>query len=583
MRTIWSLGSLRHETEPKIEGFFLRRKGDFDSSAVDLHDAGMDDGDEDDEEGAYGRRVRERSYGRVEQEDFDEEDYSDRNGRASAYVTSPFEDPSESRAIAAGGGLLAGAMAIGATRRAERDERFEIDGISLNTAEGGTESGPSSQSHGTSYESGAGSSNNNSNTGSWSSSSVTTPGGLVSFSDASHGRGRSSRPGLISPLGPRTNPSPLIRRSPTWWDKFMGTSFISSGPNSEQPIRDPAAPPVSVMTAIKESPIPSEPSYEKVEDPFKDSADADELGRRNQNGIGGAHYDSAHGRSLSSLQSARTGTSSHLEAQFRNMDVVQRTRTGSSRRTGTDFSSDGETSSLPSRGASLRRDTDEASTPGSIVWEGDSWDTLHNPHGAPKADAGVPTTVEEEEVNPDGSLDVSELNPNSSPFEESEGSTTTKPLFFDKLSSIPKEVSSSHVLEASETPSVTRRARLNPILTSPLSPQPTKEKSVPLSGTVRERVQALEKERATAAALFDAPTSPSAIRSPNKTLSNLGTPSPVSASRNHLASPLERSSSNSRTPSPKRKVEKIKYEHGLAPKAQLFVANPDRRGSSNSG
>lgn len=564
-------------------------RGDFDSSTVDLHDAGNEDEDEeDDEEGAYARRVRERSYGRVEQEDLDDDGYgfSSREGRGSAYVTSPFEDPSDSRkqpngAAAVGGGLLAGAIALATTRRAERDERFEIDGVSVNTAEGaiGTDSGPSSQSHGT-YDSGN-SNVNSSNTGSWSgtTSSAPTPGGVVSFSDASHGKGRSSRPGLTSPLGPRANPSPLIRRSPTWWDRFMGTSFITSGPNSEQPIRDPAVPPVSVMTAIRESPRPSEPSYEKVEDPFRDLAAADELGRRNENGLGGAHYDSAHGRSLSSLQSARTGTSSHLEAQFRNMDVVQRTRTGSSRRTGTDFSSDAETSSLPSRAASLRRnEVDEVSTPGSVVWEGESWEALQNPHSTgAKASSGVPTTVTEEEINPDGSLDISELN--SNPFNDPETlSSVTKPLFSNSLKSNPKiETKTSHVMEASETPSVTKRARLNPILTSPLSPQPVKEKSVPLSGSVRERVQALEKERS-------APTSPStsASRSPNRSLSALATPSPSSNSNQNLRPSIERSPSKSRTPSPKRKSEKVKYEHGLAPKAQLFVANPDRRGSSTS-
>lgn len=246
---------------------------------------------------------------------------------------------------------------------------------------------------------------------------------------------------------------------------------------------------------------------------------------------------------MKSLSSVQTATSSMLETQLRGMDVVQRVRTGSSneeaRRSGsvrTHESSEASSVGFISRNPSLQRGPstrqaplpDDMSTPGSVVWDPNAWRT-----------AQIPAALQEEELDwQDGLGDMTSGDialGNVSQEEASRG-----------LRTAPSEAESF-------TPATTKRARKNPLLTAPLSPVPPKSPQSPLTGSVKERALAFERK----VTGDNNPLSPvSPIMSPKKAKAEL---SPASKGR-----------------------EKVAYVHGLAPKAQLFVANPDwERGSSS--
>ncbi|PWY97350.1 hypothetical protein BCV70DRAFT_145051, partial [Testicularia cyperi] len=494
------------------------------------------------------RHVREHSYARVGgDEDLSLGDLGSNRAyvdRDHDYVVSPFEDPSEEPvrqrlhpAAGAGAGLLATAGAAMTGRKTYgrlndgshvdeddedgfeyEDQRSDFDVL------GGPSSGPSVQSHSTTGKSEVPSSA--------LSYDVQSPGGLVSFSD-SYGRA----------TGPNQS---RIKRSPTWWDRFMGNSLLersASGrllwaPGSDLPIRDPAPPPVVGLEAITESPRSRDVSGHDGADPFADRtwAGPDEMGRRVGSDADGTSPFSSyqHGRSLSSLGSAKTTTSSHFESRFGDMDVIQRVRTGSSRRagstrTGSTFS-DSESEAALSRGPSMLRPKNMSALDERSMEEDE---TSNSMHGA-----------------------------------ESDATGTPSP---DRLAVNRAEYRRSNVSDTpSITPITTKRARLNPLMTSPQFPSgsvrsPTRPISV--GGSVKDRIKAFEEQQQQDSGVEASPSIWTA------SLSSSTSMSPSSAFkedpiRHRAASPASSAGTSARP-------KKVKYTHGLAPKAQLFVANPD--------
>lgn len=555
--------------------------------------AGTEEVDDDDDERYNGvaRRMRERSYGRVDQ--FDEDEVENSMGdlagigahyRGGEYVTSPFED---------------------ATRRSreelEEGEEDETSSFVCTMDTGGDISDNTSQSRNHS---------NSSTAAQHSHSSASQAPEIVSFSDSSNQR-RVKRNGTMS--------SPLVRRSPTWWDRFMGQSFLERsasgqlhpGPRAEEPIRDPTEPPA--LTAIHESRRSINPSEDY--NPFIDNsniATTDEMGRFLD------IYSDKHSRSMSSVQSGKTMTSSVMEARMQNMDVVQRAGTASSRRT---YGSSRSGSDGLSRGTSMRSSaghlhttTPSESMPGSVIFDPSEW----NNHGQ------LPDTMEEEAedvsgMHDDTSMDI--VNLDQTPVLEigvgrkrantseaprmpttiaDSGSKRTK---MEDVSGTKYHGYAAKVREASDapslTPSTTKRARQNRQLTSPVSPQPHRKMAPVVRGSVLDRVKAIEKKRVDEGeAHLPIPRSPAAVE--------FGPPSPdisLNMEKAHMfvpgrggrpiltklttageemddsfvASPLQITSPISAN------REKVRYSHGLVPKPQLFVANPDgRQGSSDS-
>ncbi|KAN0063876.1 hypothetical protein ACQY0O_003482 [Thecaphora frezii] len=560
------------------------------------------------------------------------------------YLTSPFEEVEGRGAAPYGTGLLAGAAAaLGSKRTYERLSNDASRDEDDNSSDG--KSGPPHSSAPQSAQSHTDTSTRSTNTATVSSGTsqdLFSPGGFVSFSDAASA---SNRGGLISPFGSRSSPSPHIRRSPTWWNKFMSNNFLErsasgrllSGPNAEVPIRDPAQPPE--LDAIAESPTNFGSRLD--DDPFRDGAASaeqkhmmrgstyadglDEMGRRVAEGSeDGTPFSSYHhGRSLSSLNSNRTATSSQLECQLRNMQVVQRVQTGSSRRSGsarTGSSSDTDSVAL-SRGPSMLRARnlgpleENESTPGSVIWRPEDWT-----HEEEKDNDEVEVVVAE--VADDGRADEQRQDtpsprPASSPRigggddqgvqEGVQGETMASPAELRSRLRPSQNKATRRAQVVSETPSITpattKRARLNPLLTSPLSPAVPKSSPTILSGSVRDRVLALEKQDAGTTLLPSSPSSKawsaslgaasvSSLGATSTAASSWTTTSPTSEKRNPLLTlePLVTTPQRGldgrkgATVSPDRaKSPKLRYSHNLVPKAQLFVANPDdRRTSSGS-
>jgi hypothetical protein len=190
---------------------------------------------EEEDEEYYGqqvveRQIREYDYGRVDQDNWNDYD--------------------QDRINSAGPG---GAAEIyGAT--VDRDVRHSFDenvyAEQNDRSLSGIDSNSSQNIHGvTLADSGPSSLSNSSNN-------------VISFSEA--------------PVRRQGGASPLIKRSPTWWDRFMGQSFLERsasgrmlpGPRADEPIRDPAAPPALDM--IRESGRSANASA--VSDPFADSS-----------------------------------------------------------------------------------------------------------------------------------------------------------------------------------------------------------------------------------------------------------------------------------------------------------------------
>ncbi|GAK66714.1 uncharacterized protein PAN0_014d4937 [Moesziomyces antarcticus] len=486
------------------------------ASAERLPNFGDDDDDEENAELWHGRRMREHSYVHVGDHDLSSGDIGQlQHDDEAEHEYSPFEDrPEESRAL---GFAAAAAGARGYGRLADREvEEYDEsprsdDGRSdIDTQEGGASSGPSLQSHSTASRSDVPSSSK--------SSDALSSGGLVSFSDTSHGRYSGN----------------MMKRSPTWWDRFMGSSrpersasgrFLS-GPNAAMPIRDPAPPPVSGLQAIRESPRSREVSEQN---PFADAVGLDEHGRR----MGEVGHE--QGRSVSSVGSARTGASSHFESRLRGMDVIQRVRTGSSRRTHStrtrSSASDGESDHALSRAPTLLRprniassdavDTvDEEETPGEVVWKPELWS------GAARLQ-----DVDEEHDTPNGA---------------------------EALSPVGARLRASNVSETpSITPLTTKRARLNPVMVSPLFPSRTPHASAPAlpaanTASVKERVKAFESHSPADPAPSAWSASLSKAQAPSTSPQRTTSPSPTTTSR----------------------TSKSVYTT-MVPRPTLFVANPD--------
>ncbi|CDS01579.1 hypothetical protein, partial [Sporisorium scitamineum] len=462
----------------------------------------------------HDRHLREHSYAHVGDEDLSSGDLGrlqhegeDETNEQSMY--SPFEDrPEDTQAgrtmFAAAAVAATGARGYGklADREMEAssydDDRRSYDGRSDFDTHEDPSSGPSIQSHSTASKSDVPSSSK--------SYDVLSSGGIVSYSDASsHGRHSGNS---------------MMKRSPTWWDRFMGNSSMErsasgrflAGPNANLPIRDPAPPPVSGLEAITESPRSREVSEARPEDPFADpsaksktyanTGRLDEMGRRigpdGDADAAEAYTAHAQGHSLSSIGSARTGASSHFESRLRGMDVIQRVRTGSSRRTQSTRagSSMSDTDSEPalSRGPTLLRprnvpscealreenDSEAQSTPGSVVWRPEDFHAV-------AAGKELDDLVEEE--NGDESF---------------------------SLANHPRRQSN-----VSETPSVTplttKRARLNPVMISSLFPSPNPHRpnqphqltaKINASVSVKEKVKAFES--ATTASVVESSSSSAA-------------------------------------------------------------------------
>ncbi|CAO1613767.1 unnamed protein product [Sympodiomycopsis kandeliae] len=689
----------------------VRRSGYDDEHESEVDDA---EGGQDMADMGAERHVKERSYGRVGQYDPDvHEEYEQGDGQSLSsgdqfsaddpYVTPPFEDNHyqqqriggprsyESRS---GQGLLAvagAAFGVGLGRRAQlgSDDSHSSNSGHIDSVD--APSGSSNQTHVSLADSSArsvrevdsvNSSNRSTGESSAYSESQKAATGVVSFSDAPYRSSQSTqgfkrqRANSAVPLdGPQiSDATGSMRRSPTWWGRIMGNTFVertasgrfAGSPGANAPIRDPAPPPPMSLSIIKESPRSTDTSED---DPFGDrsriavSASNDSsLARRATVGVSGMGiYDelgrkrrrdnqweelrdnevltgmptSQHGRSQSSLQSVRTDASSHLEAQLRGMDVVQRTRTGSSRRTNStrrtgslNTSEPGSLSSrmesLYERGANDRVDEalEENETPGQVVWAPTHWQTgLGSP---PTAGMPLTSTAESNSLH-DESLDIVDGAAGQSRDESQETSDASLVMSpeIDPRSIDQKEVSpfdDVHVLspiedyqapfgsrhpesealrrvrthaiprEVSEVPSITpattKRARQNPLLISPISPQPKRNREPPLTGTVKDRVREIERKRSVDPGL--PPTSPETphAMSPAKNQSHntswhpLGHGLPTSRSDSSADTEKEMAMmSPIRIMSPpsaeQQKEVSKKVQHGLVPRAQIVIANPD--------
>ncbi|CAO1636121.1 unnamed protein product [Parajaminaea phylloscopi] len=603
--------------------------------------------------------VREKSYGRlaqydpdVEAEPADEDSFEYENGRSprfsqdQPYAVSPFEDaaidhstsqrshrPPQSGLLRVVSGLASGALNRSQTRGSLlRDQSDDEDDQSWrrsmeSSAPDDTHSGPSSHSHQSAV---------NETISSRSSRSQRPP----SVSDISHNAGpppggwtsnnfgprrQSQRSNLGMGPGLSDGSGSLMKRSPTWWDRFMsGTGIIertASGRTASSarilpPIRDPAPAPDLGLSVIKESPRSMETSEDN---PFADvihylahesesldtaSGGTDDLGRkrpRAEDDDGSPVEPWQHDRSLSSLHSARTAASSHLEARLRGMDVVQRTRTGSSRHTtsshGTTLSSGSNSRSRHTRTGRASQASDSTSggplsrmgsisetaatprqydsdfTPGQVVWRGPGdWEQVQTPEeaqGDPHRRGLFEVSIADETPpDADESMDitaqvlrrkVSQARPQES-----------LPAVAEDMTIDFAEATQSHTRVVSEVPSITpattKRARLNPALTSPIRETPPRSPgNAHLTGaqaaTVRERVEAIERLRSLASGAEEmSPVATSPVLSPRTSPSSL-----------HKAA---RDTSRPPETGTKRKTAS-EVSHGLVPKAQLFVANPD--------
>ncbi|SJX65409.1 uncharacterized protein SRS1_15680 [Sporisorium reilianum f. sp. reilianum] len=429
----------------------------------------------------HDRHLREHSYAHVGDEadlssgDLGRLQHEEEREAYEADMYSPFEDrPEDTRAgrtmFAAAAAATAAVGAHGYGKLADR----EIDGGSYDDDRSDFDthddplSGPSVQSHSTTSRSDVPSSSK--------SYDALSPVGIGSFSDASHGR---------------YSGSGLMKRSPTWWDRFMGNASMErsasgrllAGPNASLPIRDPAPPPVSGLEAITESLRSRDVSKARPADPFADpTGELDEMGRRISSTTDAAEPYTAHaqGHSVSSVGSARTGASSHFESRLRGMDVC------------------------------------EPSTPSVVC-----------------APQDVPSTAS------------NHLSP----------ATAAAPRRQSNVSETP-----------SITPLTTKRARQNPVMVSPLFPAPHAHRPLPQPATastsVRDKVKAFESAATatvdTAASAWTA--SLSSAKSRAAVAEESGTEPPAS-----------------------QRGKRQTYVHGLAPKPQLFVANPDagRRNTSD--
>ncbi|PWN19062.1 hypothetical protein BCV69DRAFT_314247 [Microstroma glucosiphilum] len=399
--------------------------------------------------------------------------------------------------------------------------------------------------------------------------------------------------------------SSSMKRSSSWWDRVMSGSSIldrtSSGrlavlPSARDPIRDPALPPsLSTLTAIKESPRSVDPSEDRstFDGPHTVQPTVraiDNNGHKRKAGrVGEMMLADGHGRSQSSLQS---GTSSQLEAQLRDMDVAQRTRTGS----GSDMTVSTKKTRRTNNSSATSRGTSSVGLPQPVDVMGDDArrrdssyaSQAHAPryeigdvsHASVGADAD--DTAAGGEVLADLSLSaISESDGLGADESRDLAGDFSSPSPFDDRYASRKEPSRRSLLprSASEVPSITplttKRARANPRLTNPSNPLPKNPQAPPLVGSVKDRVEAIERRKSE---LLAAATAGSGSGSTGGSL-------PASPSLTEMG--YEQQEVYSATPNPGVSVTGTplmgKVSHGLVPKPQLFVANPDHARRNRAG
>ncbi|KAK0566385.1 hypothetical protein OC861_003251 [Tilletia horrida] len=446
--------------------------------------------------------------------------------------------------------------------------------------------------------------------------------------------------------------SPLMRRSGTWWDRFMATSFLdrNSSSNGNMPVHDALRDPRKLNESLTSI------GGDSLHDPFADDhragdagRDVDEHGRPTlsrlnvaaDGAVGAALAGPASARpqggsaklnrSLSSLQSARTATSSVLEAQLAGMDVIQRTHTLSSSRGGMSSASpseDGSSIATPlSRGSSLREQHAQRRGAGAAdlasvaedgdtsmrFWDGNPWNRLRDGDDGDVNEQVGDCSADIVDQRGDGGGAAVAADP-SDPT-----------AFGVQLRKSPHRSDSKLLVRSpsgapSITPSLTKRSRQNRQLTSPISPLLTHTPPAPIHGSVRERVEALERKYsademslqsrstggATTGAQSDSLYAPTmtATTAPSSSSSHV---SPVVTPIKGGASSASSSRARTRSSSPTRMEaaaasrkpmsvfsaatsgeessgsngqasgSRIRTTVGLVPRAQLFVANPDDR------
>jgi hypothetical protein len=161
-----------------------------------------------------------------------------------------------------------------------------------------------------------------------SSASLNTHSDPHSGSGSSHGVSRSPRPSSILDPSPPTTSQPM-RRSNSWWARFANRSLLDrrssdlSARNSRDFIdfRDPNPPPRTITEEF---------TYSRLSD-IPEAATSQRSSTALSRGYSGAlsrkptlYRDTAHGKSVSSLQTANTET---LERVGGTMDIIQRDAT----------------------------------------------------------------------------------------------------------------------------------------------------------------------------------------------------------------------------------------------------------------
>jgi hypothetical protein len=404
--------------------------------------------------------------------------------------------------------------------------------------------------------------------------------------------------------------SSSMKRSSSWWDRVMSGSSIldrtSSGrlavlPSARDPIRDPALPPsLSTLTAIKESPRSADPSDERstFESPHSTAKTVNDNGHKRKAAphlgrLGEVMLADGHGRSQSSLQS---GTSSQLEAQLRGMDVAQRTRTGS----GSDMTSSTKKTRRTANSSAASRGTSSVGLPQPVEEvnvdsrrEGSAYARqAHAPRyeigdvsqasvgadvddaaagGEMLADLSLDAISESDGLGADESRDLAEDFSSASPFDDQYASRNQH----SRRSLLPR--SASEV--PSITPLTTKRARANPRLTAPSNPLPKNAPQPPLVGSVKDRVEAIERRKAELLLAASAGSAGGSLPA-SPSLPELG----YEQQESYGATP-DPALSTTGTPLMGTGMGVGKVRHGLVPKPQLFVANPDhaRRSRAQGG
>lgn len=515
----------------------------------------------------------------------------------SAYVTSPFEDED--------GGRIN-------RRNHDLDGQDDYDGYGIDDQE--EEAHPMTLLNSSRQRFSLESSNPDDDPSTQSHSSSSRPssqsnGGHTSFSNtpsydsrrrfSSYGRRAQA---YSMPAGPRLSDGSgsLMKRSPTWWDRLMdGTGLIertASGrlapsPGAHEPIRDPAPPPA--LSVIKESPRSLDVSEHETPS-LQYTPQLPTLGELGVQPSSNLMSDSHFNRSLSSLQSRGSSLqsrgSSHLESHLQNMDVIQRTRTASSGRTAsTKRTGTGHGHGTPSAGSSIRTGPlsrmgsvreDEAETPGQVIWQGsDDWVISPGPMSgvAPgetllenreaEADEDADATATKYVIG-DESMDIVAQKqrgprPQRQQWQTFDDSTQGDEAFKTRPLRSSSSTSSSSRKSAPTTPHKAGRPQLTVVTPrsaprGPRTPVTAAAKSIAKKHTptatpasVRERVREIERRRLAEAAA-------QGTTSPTRTKGRRSGPLSPRSDAEEPCSPLTQ-----------------RISHGLVPKPQLYVANPD--------